>query len=62
MLTLLRYLHPGSPRSRAKDQVMRELEARRPIVEQKVKAMMRELMAVVPRVEPLLWRKMSMKG
>lgn len=56
-LTLLRYLHPGRPRSRANDHVIRDEVATSPMVERKVNARIIALMAVVPLVELLLWRK-----
>ena len=52
--TLLRYLQPGRPLSRANDHVIREEDARSPIVEQKVNAMTKDVITVVPRDEPLL--------
>ena len=61
-LALLRYLHPGSPRSRANDHVIRDEVATSPMVERKVNARTIAVMAVVPLDELLLWRKIWMKG
>ena len=61
-LALLRYLHPGSPRSRANDHVIRDEVATSPMVERKVNARTIAVIAVVPLDELLLWRKIWMKG
>lgn len=52
-LALLRNCHPGRPRSRAKDQVSREDEARTAIVAQKDKIMMIDIMAALPPGDPV---------
>ncbi len=61
-LTLLRYRHPGSPRSRANDQVILEEPAKAAMMAQKARAVTMLVIAVAPALEAVAWVKISMKG
>ena len=60
--TLLRILENGRPRSLANDHVIRDEVAIKPIVAQMARATTREAKAVVPPIDLVAWRKISMNG
>lgn len=60
--TLLRNGEKGSPRSRAKAQIIREEVAVNPMVAAKTIIMMTADMPVPPPFDPVAWVKISMKG
>ena len=60
--TLLRIFENGRPRSRANDQVILDEVAIKPMVAQMARAMTMEARAVVPAVDLVAWRKISIKG
>lgn len=62
IITFERCAHPGKPLSLANAHVMRELEARNPIVPQMPKATTIVVMAVAPPMVPTACWNISMKG
>jgi len=62
LLTTLRAREKGSPRSRAKDQVMRDAAAKQPIALQNSRKMMMLTMIVAPAFDPTAARKIRMKA
>jgi len=59
---MLRAREKGSPRSRAKDHVMRDAAAKQPIALQNSRRTMMETIIVAPKSEPTAWLKMRRKG
>jgi hypothetical protein len=60
--TLLHKRQPGMPRSLAKDQNWREVEANMPTDVHIPMVVMMEHMAAVPATERVAWKKISMNG
>lgn len=59
---MLKAREKGRPRSRAKDQVMRDAAARQPIALQNSRSTMMDTMTVAPAFEPTAWWNMLRKG
>lgn len=62
MLTTLRVRQNGSPRSLAKDQVIRDAAAKQPIALQNSKVMIMTVMMIAPTVDPVAYSNMRMKS
>jgi len=61
-LVCLRNVHPGRPRSRAKAQYSREVDAIQPVVALKDMTMTIAAMTAAPAVDPTAFLKMAIKG